>query len=292
MSSLYRLLQRGKVLRPALAEGISLDTAQNIDVVFRKYAKPPDCILVNVQSVYDDLSGHVVEASRWRDITAATPPFPCMWLEFETKMKVKYAVQCLRMEKPYGHVSQFCVWGGEEGHIFGPMAHVMLPLDKLGSIAYERFIPDAGAKQEQTTGIVLRQIARPRNPLFMERMVQLNTVAIGCALHALMRMNCKNVELRPINEGKVPAHAPNVFAPATVWHEIVVTSVPKSIAGGKDVLNPGKENEIRAHWIRGHYADYRKGKGLFGKIHGLFWIPECRRGNEELGQVIPEYTVQ
>jgi hypothetical protein len=173
------------------------------------------------------------------------------------------------------------------------MAHATLPLDKFGAIAYEHLGTENGMKLNPTTGFALRQLARPRNLLFMEKMVAHHVVAVGTALHGLMRMNCKNVQLRPINEGKYRPHAPNKILPASVWHEIIVTSVPKIRATGRDIFNERKdESEIRAHWIRGHYADYRKGAGLFGRIHGLFWIPEHRKGNEELGQVIPEYTIQ
>jgi hypothetical protein len=34
------------------------------------------------------------------------------------------------------------------------------------------------------------------------------------------------------------------------------------------------------HICRGHFADYTEGRGLFGKIHGKFWMPSTVRGTK------------
>jgi len=51
---------------------------------------------------------------------------------------------------------------------------------------------------------------------------------------------------------------------------------------------------LRFHNIRGHYADYRKGNGLFGnpKLKKLFWVPEHTAGDPELGTVVSSYKVK
>jgi hypothetical protein len=51
---------------------------------------------------------------------------------------------------------------------------------------------------------------------------------------------------------------------------------------------------VRFHSVRGHYADYTKGTGLFGNpdLRQVFWIPEHRAGNEELGTVAASYKVE
>lgn len=40
------------------------------------------------------------------------------------------------------------------------------------------------------------------------------------------------------------------------------------------------------------YGDYRK-NGLFGRddMRGIYWFSEHKRGNPDLGQVIPEYKL-
>src|SRR6185369_8486225 len=62
---------------------------------------------------------------------------------------------------------------------------------------------------------------------------ELNLVYTTPVFHALARMNCRNVELRPITEGKIRQHSPSKVKPASVWHEIKITSVPKIQTTGR-----------------------------------------------------------
>lgn len=45
------------------------------------------------------------------------------------------------------------------------------------------------------------------------------------------------------------------------------------------------------HTCRGHFKDYRNGRGLFGKIKGLFWWEMYERGDESEGIVHKDYRV-
>jgi hypothetical protein len=289
MSSLYRLLQKGKRVFPKLDSGFSRESWKDLNRVALHQAKPPDCILVNIQSVFDDF--FIERAAQVSDpefgveqVPLVTPPFASMWFEFTLKYRnnpreQRIAVQCTRNpEPPEGYACELYYWCLQDGCIGGPFSVDAFLVGEGGSIleGTPHTFPVAILNEETTQAIG-----------------DITDVARWATLLSISRMNCKNCELRPINEGKFNPHGPNLVVPASVWHEIVITSVPKVRATGRDIFNERKdENEIRAHWIRGHYADYRKGAGLFGKIHGLFWIPEHRKGNEELGQVIPEYTIQ
>lgn len=110
--------------------------------------------------------------------------------------------------------------------------------------------------------------------------------------HSLSRMNCHNVILHAIASPKAAHRNQRNLVPATVWHEIRITDVPQIRTTGRGVLGRD-ESKMRRFWVRGHYADYRNGAGLFGnpKLSCVFWIPEHQRGNAELGDVIPEYTL-
>jgi hypothetical protein len=70
--------------------------------------------------------------------------------------------------------------------------------------------------------------------------------------------------------------------------------VPKLRKQQAAVAADGGHREVRFHWVRGHYADYSKGAGLFGnpKLRAVFWIPEHRAGNGELGTVVASYKVE
>ena len=282
MSSLHALLRKGRVFMPLPREGTSEEKKENLckmhDLLL-SLAKRPECILVNANSVADDL----VETDMWRikterlhEIPYVMPPFRAMWIEFKAKnQQSQSAVLVNRIQREHGEPRiSLTTWLESDGSAHGPMLSAQFLLDESGAVDESSFTLRFPA---QTT---------TNNNAF-------SWLAVVCALHALSRMNCKNTELRPMREGKLRPHPINKPVPASVWHEIVITSVPKIRSTGRDVLEHEKR-EIRAHWIRGHYADYRNGAGLFGnpKLKALFWIPEYRKGDEELGQVIPEYTVK
>jgi hypothetical protein len=105
-------------------------------------------------------------------------------------------------------------------------------------------------------------------------------------------MNCRNVVLRSVSSPKAARRHQRDLVPASVWHEIRITSVPQIRTTGHGVFGRD-ESKMRRFWVRGHYADYRVGAGLFGnpKLRCVFWIPEHQRGNSELGDVIPEYSL-
>jgi hypothetical protein len=115
-------------------------------------------------------------------------------------------------------------------------------------------------------------------------------------VHIFARLNCHNVRLGPISNGlqKSPKRHRHPKAVAeTVWHEIKVTSVPNIAGRSAKEVPSGESVDIRFHWVRGHYADYSKGSGLFGnpKLKAVFWIPEHTRGEKEAGEVISSYVV-
>jgi len=121
-----------------------------------------------------------------------------------------------------------------------------------------------------------------------EKISETLTVDLFMLANALFRMNCANVA---IEAQTVPRkYSKKDKVPAIVWHDIKIKSVPKivSISDGNYA-----HTELRSHWVRGHYADYTKGNGLFGnpKLKSVFWIPEFKRGSEEVGEVKQSYTL-
>ena len=45
------------------------------------------------------------------------------------------------------------------------------------------------------------------------------------------------------------------------------------------------------HVCRGHFKDYRDGRGLFGKFRGIYWWQEHARGNISAGVITKDYMV-
>lgn len=93
----------------------------------------------------------------------------------------------------------------------------------------------------------------------------------------------------PIPGGPVQIVKPDRW-PSSVWHTIHIPRFPHPSQPLNGDVTP-EVLEKREHWVRAHRADYRNGKGLFGRIHGLIWVPEHRRGNPELGTVKQSFEV-
>lgn len=111
-------------------------------------------------------------------------------------------------------------------------------------------------------------------------------------LHTMARLNCHNVELIPMATGQAKANKKTARPHSSVWHEIVVK--PSPAAKRSRAENPGEaeKHAVRLHKVRGHYADYRQGAGLFGKWKVLIWVDEHEVGNAELGTVVASYKVE
>jgi hypothetical protein len=110
-------------------------------------------------------------------------------------------------------------------------------------------------------------------------------------LHTFARMNCHNVKLVPAQSG-APRRQKKGRPPCSVWHEIAVTSLAQLRREQKGEIAPdGEKRDIRFHKVRGHFADYTKGKGLFGKLKIRIWIEEHTAGDPELGTVVGRYKV-
>jgi len=114
---------------------------------------------------------------------------------------------------------------------------------------------------------------------------------VTVAIHAISRMNAHNVALvdAPSRSG-VHCHR-NPKLPMSIWKKIVIDDSPKYRRIYKNE-NANPQNR-RLHHVRGHFADYRNGNGHFGDPSRKYvlWIPEHRRGKEELGEIVPEYVM-
>ena len=110
-------------------------------------------------------------------------------------------------------------------------------------------------------------------------------------VHALARFNCANVQLKVADSQKRNArHNGRGEHRETIWRTIVVEDIRTQHPQHK---NASVGVELRSHWVRGRYADYTAGSGLFGRasLRKVFWMPEHRRGNSDAGEVIADYRL-
>jgi hypothetical protein len=251
-------------------------------------------ILVKCQSVSNDVLNDKIlprEAlAELQSLAHPVPPYTVMWLEFRGPDGVLNGALVVRATPEWFQENmlagdgakvnireiQFAVscffFTEKDGYVLGPFNEICYCIGK-------------------ETGDVHGQVLmrKPKGDPSKGDWFALCLLVVG---HAMARMNCRNVVLRPVASPRVSRRHQRDLVPATVWHEIHITNVPQLRSSGQGVLGR-EESMMRRFWVRGHYADYRHGAGLFGnpKLRCVFWIPEHQRGNPELGDVIPEYAI-
>lgn len=267
--------------------------------------RSPDTILIRAQSVWDDIvpKGNSNSPS-WREdwmralkfatIPRPRPPYSMTWLEAADQY-LRFALLVQRIENISSLLAQNRVHPqiaeGIRQDAPAVLIQALIWHDFEGSACYDGNIfywLDAQGVFVHSARDILRverlsEADRQKN-LWIYRLRE------SWMLHTFARMNCANVQLVPI---KGHRHRDDPVC-SSVWHEIKVTSVPQLRRQHSTAAPDGEHHHVRFHWVRGHYADYTKGAGLFGnpKLRAVFWIPEHRAGNEELGTVISSYRVQ
>ncbi len=240
-----------------------------------------ECKLIRIDEVLRDLTSFAMQTGfyfngdeEWLSLPPIAVPFEWIWMECCTPGGSRRAVLCHRETLNGGGFALTMMAGCEAANfpsnIIFPILMVTVVTDAAGQIlsrdGYGNFLDDSVESHK-----------------IMYDMCHATTFA---AVHAFARLNCKNVELRaPIEVTNQKKRLQTVRK--SVWHEIVVSEVNRQSVKSKT----DQPKDIRSHWVRGHFADYRSGSGLFGKIHGVFWMPEHERGNPEIGTVKQSYRV-
>lgn len=116
--------------------------------------------------------------------------------------------------------------------------------------------------------------------------------SLKIALAAISFMHCKNVILvdnPPHPEKLQRARQKRGLLPLVTYRTLKIAGLTT-----KHLRPPtgGAEARRRAlHIARGHFADYRDGPGLFGKYHGLVWVPDHVRGGDPDRVIEKRYEV-
>lgn len=105
-------------------------------------------------------------------------------------------------------------------------------------------------------------------------------MALYPALLAICFMHCKNVK---VLDNKVPKPlAKKWHAKHNLWPSPYKTLMIEPMT---EILRREGNSEstgltMALHICRGHWRNYREGKGLFGKYHGMYWQPSVVRGTK------------
>ena len=76
----------------------------------------------------------------------------------------------------------------------------------------------------------------------------------------------------------------------TRYHTLQIDPQGEGIRSTQERRNTGRAQAL--HIAHGHFKDYSKGKGLFGRNHGTYWWPSVVRGNPVRGEVRKDYRIR
>jgi len=114
---------------------------------------------------------------------------------------------------------------------------------------------------------------------------------LNVPLLTLSFMHCKNVVLKTIapspklNRARVKRGNPSL----AVYKILEIHPVKRILESEGDIQHAGLKKAL--HICRGHFKDYTIGRGLFGKVHGVFWWDMALKGSQEAGTILKDYDV-
>lgn len=102
-------------------------------------------------------------------------------------------------------------------------------------------------------------------------------------------MSCHNVELVEVHPS---TRRPDRQKDPTriVYRELKINPPPSRFTRAKSADDEHGKG-VAFHVRRGHFADYTKGVGLFGKHKVRFWVPSTTVGDVDYGTVLKSYVV-
>lgn len=254
-----------------------------------------DTVLVNATSVANDLGERPTIQLRPEQVPCPKPPFPWMWLESNYLGRRGGAL-----------VRRIDII--DQAHLEITIAQILeqAPAEKADAIRNSKIATLVEALiwcethgQAAYLGMMVYWLNREGEyleaifsafPRFDDEIETSLYLVASWVLHTFARLNCDNVKLVPATAGAPKTKKDAKHPPFSVWHEIVVGEPPIRAQG--DTTPDGEKRELRFHKVRGHFADYTKGKGLFGRLKIRLWIPEHAAGNPDLGTVVGSYRVK
>ena len=245
--------------------------------------------VIHIQNVADYVFSGVDDKGRWeiaKDFPNLAPPFPAFWMEYvDTRGGDKSRVGFLFLSFEGGAlfkskwqmaVSWILI---TEGMLFQPITWIICVNDD-GSV---KLHPDG------TPDMVVNidQRLRPDQPGLDD--LNLGDMFIAPLL-AVSLMHCKNVsvisrEPKVGNRKQRGRHASKIR-----FHTLQIEPMKRVLRQEGKAEEAGIKHAL--HICRGHFKDFSKGKGLFGKYKDIFWWDSQVRGSAERGAVLKDYSVE
>jgi hypothetical protein len=111
------------------------------------------------------------------------------------------------------------------------------------------------------------------------------------AFFAISLMHCKNTKITPIEppEKLLRKSIKKHGKPLCRYHVLNIEPMKAILRSEGNIEKNGLKKAL--HICRGHFKDYRDGKGLFGKYRDIYWWDSYARGDITEGAVIKDYKI-
>lgn len=213
-----------------------------------------------------------------------TPPFPLMWIEWETHLPADDHGPALNSHAAsmVYHVDEQIAYTCFNKDIKGRIR--MISPDLIAEIKADGTMESIGFRsaREAWTPTIELDFDKDKDVI---RALVINMPS----LYTIGMMNCKNVSTTTHQHRSRSAN-PKVrkSEPKFEYHTIVLPQ-PKSRTGGG---GGGSHGSPALHKVRGHFKRYTEDAPLFGKHVGTYWWPWQVRGTAESGAIISDYEVR
>lgn len=117
-------------------------------------------------------------------------------------------------------------------------------------------------------------------------------IAMMPTLLAISFLHCKNVvtEREKVPEKLRRARQRRLGRPPVRYQTLTIEPMRQVLEREGGASRQGLAKAL--HICRGHFADYREGRGLFGKHHGVYWVDSHVRGRDRKRAVVKDYAVR
>ena len=155
-----------------------------------------------------------------------------------------------------------------------PLGTVVIPLERNGNIVGDYF--SMVASQDMTQKDVDRFITLSEFSVFV--------LAVLC---------CDNVKLKE-HRGSRILQTVGKKEPKNGKYVLTVYPTKKTryLSDAAPATEKLTSRSVSRHVRRGHFGDYRKGKGLFGRPKGVFWFSDTVVGDKKNGTIEKDYRVK
>lgn len=275
--------------------GFNSEYSEDEDIVLSRFRIEDyikSCIVFGINNVARYYFENFYTVPTVKELPNVAPPYPVMWFEytiggvegFPLKEELRIAV----LTRSTRISDYFIDSDGEVISVIGKDEENKMFITEAITVVRSKY----QAMSPNTTSFVVcnsEGVPILTRTLTDKRIVEdaeVNWHLTVPAFLAMSFMHCKNVK-QEVN------YPPRVVSkhgtPRTKFYTLMISPMKKILE------HEGQSNKtglkMALHICRGHFKDYSKGSGLFGRNKGLYWWDSHVRGDSSHGVVVKDYSI-